>query len=138
MSSTTVSNPYSFNMSKDTGFSASVTAELPETETSLLFSTGNDAKTITIPVGVNVIEVRLTSYADGDNRCQLVVENTSNRKTWASIFSRFYGEISSTYVGVTPNKAYHLSIDQWGDADGDCEILYSVSINHQTPTVTDY
>ena len=134
--SSIVSNPYSFNIGENTAFSASVTVALPDKETSLLFSTGNETKTITIPTGVNVIKIILTSYADGD-QCNLTVTNASNRKYWASLVSREYGDTSTTYIGVTPNKAYRIFIDQVGYADGDCEILYSAFINQQAPTVTD-
>ena len=162
--SSTVSNPYSFNISKNTGFSSLIQAILPNDNQSLFsdsdYTTAGDSayieKTIElkIPNGVNVIYVEADADASSDesestNSGTISITNIENNKKWASQSdSVIHGDlvlVVRDYIGVTPGKIYKLKISIWamaeldpGNSDVSLDIYYSASINQQTPTVTDY
>lgn len=93
--SSIVSNPYSFNISKNTGFSGSIQAILPN-DYQVLFHDG-DATTsgdsalieknieLKIPDGVNVIHIEAAAYATSDdpesnNMGEISITNIENNK----------------------------------------------------------
>lgn len=99
-------------------------------------------RTITIPNGINVIEL----YASCDSReisldSMVVITVSSNNKQWCS-----NGDINSVecteYIGVTPNKQYTVTVEPNGEMGnsyiGYFSIKYSPEINKKTPTVYDY
>lgn len=137
MSSITVSNPYSFNISKNTSFtSPAIAPSLPDKDT-LLITIEDEIKTITIPAGCKVVEAYCYTMASGADNAEVIVYDTINNKLWCHIVGDFYGATDIAYVGVTPNKTYTLSVRGRGD-NPTCEISYSKNINNKTPTVTDY
>lgn len=140
MSSITVSNPYSFNISKNTGFSASVTSELPKKETFIYNQYGSVQIEFKVPAGVKVLKVLYSCY-DAYGSTQGELRNYVTNVLW------HLSETSSSsadifYVGVTPGKKYSLYsiVSSASDEGYDeyCSISYSASINQQAPTVTDY
>lgn len=164
MSSITVSNPYSFNISKNTGFSCLIQVILPNDKQSLFSdseyaaagSSASIEKTIElkIPNGVNVIYVEACANASSDdlksiNEGTISVTNIENNKKWASESnSVMYDDLVLdvlNYIGVTPGKIYKLKIVMYalaeldpGRSDVFLNISYSAFINQQAPTVTDY
>lgn len=142
MSSTTVSNPYSFNISGNTGFSASVITELPNEITHLW--TKQDPQdldiTFTIPIGVNIL------------RCNLDVNSDMEEKVSAYLYSYSKGDYlydeqgtgyyyDEFYIGVTPGKTYRWCIGISAEGmfpQGTITVFYSASINQQKPSITDY
>ena len=163
--SSIVSNPYSFNISKNTGFSSSIQAILPNDNQSL-FSDSDDTidggqsahieKNIElkIPNGVNVIYIEADAEATSDdsestNDGTISITNTENNKKWASQSDSVqYDDIAlyvCDYIGVTPGKIYKLKISIWAMAEMDpCKsnvslgIYYSALINQKTPNILDY
>lgn len=111
--STTVSNPYSFNIVNNTSFSSpTIQSNLPQTDTLLvdISDIRNDNYHLTIPSGVNVIycsgytEAGLDSYAD--YRAALMIKNNANNKYWNNDFENGGGgdNVSAScqrYIGVT-------------------------------------
>lgn len=102
----------------------------------------NITRTITIPNGINVIEL----YASCDSReinldSMVAITVSSNNKQWCS-----NGDINSVecteYIGVIPNKQYTVTVKPNGEMDnsyiGYFSIKYSPEINKKTPTVYDY
>lgn len=138
--SSTVSNPYSFNISKNTGFSASVTAELPETETFIYNQYDAVQVEFKVPAGVSVLKVIYTCY-DSFGSTQGSLHNRVTNIMW-HLSNTGSSATDTFYVGVTPGKKYELYsiVSSSSDEGYDeyCSISYSASINHQTPTVTDY
>ena len=100
-------------------------------------------KTITIPNGINVIELNAENNYDssGDTEAYVSITVSSNNKQWCS-----NGDLNSVwcseYIGVTPNKQYTVTVEPGGEFDNSYTayfyIKYSPEINKQTPTVTDY
>lgn len=163
--SSTVSNPYSFNISKNTGFSSSIQAILPNDNQSL-FSDSDDntsgssafiQKTIElkIPNGVNVIYIEADAYATSEdlestNDGIISITNIENNKKWAAQRDSVQHNdlvlaVHDCYIGVTPGKIYKLKINIQAFAELDpgsssvsLDIYYSALINQQTPTIVDY
>ena len=163
--SSTVSNPYSFNISKNTGFSSSIQAILSNDNQSL-FSDGDDTigggqsayieKNIElkIPNGVNVIYIEADAYATSDdpeshNDGTISITNTENNKKWVSESDEALLDdlvlVAQKYIGVTPGKIYKLKISIFAMAEVDpCKsnvslnIYYSALINQKTPDILDY
>lgn len=140
MSFTTVSNPYSFTISKNTGFSASVAAALPEEETFIYNQYGSVSLDFTAPAGVNVLKVSYYVY-DAYGSTQGSLHNSVTNLMW-HLSDISFNVTDTFYVGVTPGKKYSLYSDVSSTSedgyDEYCSISYSASINQQTPTVTDY
>ena len=88
--STTVSNPYSFNIVNNTSFSSStIQSNLPQTDTLLvdISDTYDDNYHLTIPSGVNVIYCSGYTEAGAEERgalCEaaLIIKNNTNNKYW--------------------------------------------------------
>ena len=158
--STTVSNPYSFNIVNNTSFSSpTIQSNLPQTDTLLVDISDlyNNNYRLTIPSGVNVIycsgyvEAGSESYAD--YRAALMIKNNANNKYWNNDIENGGGgdtvdALCECYIGVTPGKTYDLSIntmanfESWegypGYANSDVKIYYSASINNHAIDVADY
>ena len=163
--STTVSNPYSFNISKNTESSSSIQVILPN-ESQSLFSDSDTGLAgcvavsiqkdieLKIPNGVNVIFVdananATTKYPDSLNEGGISITNIENNKIWASqrdsITGHFFDLSVHKYIGVTPDKIYKLKINIWSFAEIDpgntsvrLDIYYSALINQQNPDILDY
>lgn len=135
--STTVSNPYSFNIKNNTGFtSPTIVSVLPDSDT-LLETIIEEIKTITIPLGCKVVRLDGYTPASGDGPAEVIVYDITNAKLWCHIEGDFYGASDTVYVGVTPGKTYKLHVHGRGE-EVTCEIYYSKDINNKTPDVTDY
>ena len=137
--STTVSNPYSFNIVNNTSFTGSAIApNLPDKST-LLETIYDETKTITIPLGCKVVELFCTANGEGFGcNAEMTVENVYNNKYWCDIIGDSYGVSEIILVGVTPGKTYKLHVRAIDSVDATCKIYYSKNINNKTPTVTDY
>ena len=147
--SSTVSNPYTFSMSSNTSFSASIELGVPEKETFLYrdaYPLGDEDQNfgtmpVVIPAGVTVIQFALGGNASqNDEPCSCYAINSITGTTWADA-SGFGAVGEIIYVGVTPGKAYN--IDYGIDAELDiidysCVIMYSKEINTHTPDIEDY
>ena len=98
--------------------------------------------TFTIPNGVKVIKVYASAYITDGTEHYISLNVISNGGNWIRIDD--IGSVSHTvYVGVTPNKKYHISTYAVTREMEDCKIdrlyiQYSPEINKKTPTVTDY
>ena len=96
---------------------------------------------LVIPAGVNVIKVSCGGNgSQSDEPCYAYAINTDNNKYWISE-SHDGAAGATTYVGVTPGKTYHLNIGVDSEieiVDYSIVIMYSKSINQQTPRITDY
>ena len=91
--STTVSNPYSFNIVNNTSFSSlTIPSDLPQTDTLLadISDTYDDNYHLTIPSGVNVIYCSGYTEAgvDREGECEaaLIIKNNTNNKYWNNDF----------------------------------------------------
>ena len=137
--STTVSNPYSFNIVNNTSFTSSATAPILPDKSTLLETIYEETKMITIPLGCKVVELLCTATGEGfGNDVEMTVENVYNNKYWCDIIGDMYGVSEVICVGVTPGKTYKLCVFGIDSVDATCKIYYSKSINNKTPTVTDY
>lgn len=158
--STTVSNPYSFNIVNDTSFSSpTIQSNLPQTDTLLvdISDTYNNNYRLTIPSGVNVIYCSgiVNASVDRYGECEaaLIIKNNTNNKYWNNDIENGGGgdtvdALCECYIGVTPGKTYDLSIntmanfESWegypGYANSDVKIYYSASINNHAIDVADY
>ena len=136
--STTVSNPYSFNIVNNTSFTApSIAASLPSNDTALKFeSTGNYGYfRTTIPDNVKVIKSIDGTY----------IGVTPNKiyEVYSIISGCIEGNGESGYIGT--NKATWFRY-MWGEDDGDYDeelnpnnhFYYSASINNHAIDVADY
>lgn len=163
--SSIVSNPYSFNISKNTGFGSLIQVILPNDNQSL-FSDSNDAVgggqsayiekniDLKIPNGVNVIYIEADAEATSDspeshNDATISITNIKNNKKWAfesdSVFLDDLALHVCDYIGVTPGKIYKLKIRIRATAELDpcrsnvsLNIYYSALINQKTPDILDY
>ena len=111
--STTVSNPYSFNIVNNTSFSSpTIQSNLPQTDTLLvdISDTYNNNYHLTIPSGVNVIYCSGIAHASVDRygECEavLIIKNNTNNKYWNNDFENGRGgdNVSAScqrYIGVT-------------------------------------
>lgn len=155
--STTVSNPYSFNIVNNTSFSSpTIQSNLPQTDTLLadISYTYDNNYRLTIPSGVNVIYCSGIVHASvdryGECEAALIIKNNTNNKYWNNDIENGGGgdtvdALCKCYIGVTPGKTYDLFIDTIvfyegdpGDANSDVKIYYSASINNHAIDVADY
>lgn len=137
--SSTVSNPYSFNISKNTSFTCStISPILPDKDTLLAVLTRSKTITIFVPSSCKVVLLNIYSGPDSESRGTYVkVYNLDNNKNWYNNAGDPDGFFDTTHVGVTPGKSYRIRLVGRGD-DPRGYVYYSVSINNKTPDVTDY
>lgn len=134
-------NPMSLVVTGNVTVGATLEANVPTTETSLLSTIDvNITVTITVPAGVKVLKVEGDVYHEHEGLVVLDVYSVNGKKYWLSLWN--YGSAYDIwYVGVTPNKSYTLKLSsdsETGAESGTVTISYSQSINNQTPKVTDY
>lgn len=152
--STTVTNPYTFNIRGNCSFSASVESAVPDTTTILGSNYASNPNyftsvSVTIPNGVNVILVRGTGeiFIDhtGDQyAADLGIGRIDGSNRIIKVYSIDDG-VSYSYVKVTPGKVYNIGIYGSDSINGDdeyvsnlyLEVCYSKTINNTTPTVID-
>lgn len=130
---TAVSNPYIHNIDKDQTYSASIKSNLPSTET-FIFKNETYGIQFTVPNGVNVLKVSISSTAWDGTLVYASLYNSSNNKLWCS-------ENSTAYIGVTPGKFYRTSWVVRAESEDYTyytSISYSQSINSHSVDVTDY
>lgn len=134
-------NPMSLVVTGNVTVGATLEASVPTTETSLLSTMDMDITvTITVPAGVKVLKVDGNVYHEGEGEVTLYVYSVNGKKYWLSLLG-YEAAVGITYVGVTPNKSYTLTLSadsETGTESGTVIISYSQSINNQTPKVTDY
>lgn len=134
-------NPMSLVVTGNVTVGATLEANVPTTETSLLSTIDvNTTVTITVPAGVKVLKVEGDVYHEHEGEVALRVYSVNSKKDWLSIYNYETG-YDIWYVGVTPNKSYTLKLSsgsETGTESGGVTISYSQSINNQTPKVTDY
>lgn len=134
-------NPMSLVVTGNVTVGATLEANVPTTETSLL-STVHVYRTITItvPAGVKVLKVAGDVSHEHEGEVSLDVYSVNGKKYWLSLWD-YEHAYDIWYVGVTPNKSYTLKLSTYsetGTESGSVTISYSQSINNQTPKVTDY
>lgn len=135
-------NPMSLVVTGNVTVGATLEANVPTTETSLLSTIDvNGTFTITVPAGVKVLKVAGDVYQEHEGRVALDVcsVNRPKIKIWLSLYDHksAYG---IWYVGVTPNKSYTLRLStssENGTESGSVTISYSQSINQKRPDVID-
>lgn len=134
-------NPMSLVVTGNVTVGATLEANVPTTETSLLSTMDvNTTVTITVPAGVRVLKVAGDVYHEHEGEVALDVYSVNSKKYWLSVYNYEYAS-DIWYVGVTPNKSYTLKLStdsETGTESGSVTISYSQSINNQTPKVTDY
>lgn len=134
-------NPMSLVVTGNVTVGATLEANVPTTETTLLSTMDvNRTVTITVPAGVKVLKVAGGVYHEHEGEVALDVYSVNGKKYWLSLWNYAYAQ-GTWYVGVTPNKSYTLKLStdsETGTESGDVTISYSRSINNQTPKVTDY
>ena len=137
--STTVSNPYSFNIKNNTSFTSStITPILPDKDTCLAVLERSKITAIFVPSSCKVVLLRINSGPDSENMGTTVkIDNLDNDKNWYYKMGNPDGFFDEKYVGVTPGKSYHIRLLGIGDSPSGA-IYYSASINNKTPDVTDY
>ena len=94
---------------------------------------------ITIPAGVTVLFVGATVNG-GEIGEQCYASMQSKTKQWFYISREDMAE-AGKYIGVTPLKTYHITVDyssELGAVYGYAFIRYSQRINGVTPSVSDY
>lgn len=149
---TTVSNPYSFNINSNTTFSTTVNSALPDEETILYevddsVSAANRFVNITIPTGVKVVKVfcfaEIIEADTGIYSSASVASyiNDKFNKSWALAEVESNGQNDTTkYVGVSPGKTY--KIEAWcfvgNTGSAYVSISYSSKINTHAIDVEDY
>lgn len=149
---TTVSNPYNFNVNRNTSFSTTINAVLPDKET-VLYETDDSITSgarfinLTIPSGVNVVKVYCFAdiiESDSGVFSSATVASYINdkfNKSWAVAEVESNGQDDITkYVGVTPGKTYRLEVWCFVGNTGSAylSISYSSTINAHTVDVEDY
>lgn len=147
---TTVSNPYNFNINRNTSFSTTINAVLPDKETTL-YEADESLNTkfinLTIPSGVNVVKVYcFADIVEGETGITssayvLSYINDSYNKTWADVEVEMSDTQDITkYVGVTPGKTYKLRVGCFVGNIGSAylSISYSSTINVHAVDVEDY
>jgi hypothetical protein len=134
-------NPMSLVVTGNVTVGATLEANVPTTETSLLSTMDvYTTVTITVPAGVKVLKVAGDVSHEGEGEVALDVYSVNSKKYWLSLWNYEYAN-DIWYVGVTPNKSYTLKLStesETGTESGSVTISYSQSINNQTPKVTDY
>lgn len=145
---TTVSNPYNFNINRNTSFSTTINAVLPDKETVLYEASDytNEFIDLVIPSGVKVVKVYCFAEIieqDDNFAAEASIKSYINdkfNKLWAVAGLNGNGTDEITrYVGVTPGKTYRLSVlcgSELGSAD--LNISYSSTINVHAVDVEDY
>ena len=137
--SSTVSNPYTFSISSNTSFGASVEPELPKEVTELLdldntginFD-GTVTGSFTVPAGCKVVRA---DVFDRPGR-EVTLSNKDTRKLWVSTDDDKISNMQ--YIGVTSGKTYNLEFDTYASEFSSANVLYSAEINTHTPDVEDY
>ena len=135
-------NPMSLTITEDITVSAALEASIPTVNTVLLeiVDTYNTEYTITVPAGVTVLKVQGGVYHESPEFVELEISNVANKKSWLYLWG--YNDASGvSYVGVTPGKSYTIhssTASETGTESGYVTLIYSQSINNQTPNVTDY
>lgn len=144
----TVSNPYNFNINRNTSFSTIINAVLPDKETVLYEASNFTSKFIdlVIPSGVKVVKVYCFAYIIEQEAGSYATAGVTSyvngkyNKTWCFAEVEMNGTYEKTkYVGVTPGKTYRLSVlctSALGSAD--LSISYSSTINAHAVDVEDY
>lgn len=152
--STTVTNPYTFNIRGNCSFSTSIESALPDTSTILGSNHSNNidcfiSVSVTIPNGVNVILVRGTGeiflhHAGDQYDAFLDIGRINDFGSVVKLYSVNNG-VSYSYVKVTPGKVYNIGLYGSDPNNNDrtsifnlyLEVCYSKTINNTTPTVID-
>ena len=135
-------NPMSLTITEDITVSAALEASIPTVNTVLLeiVDTYNTEYTITVPAGVTVLKVQGDVYHESPEFVELEISNVANKKSWLYLWD-YEGASGVSYVGVTPGKSYTIhssTASDTGTESGYVTLIYSQSINNQTPNVTDY
>ena len=159
--SSSVSNPYTFNIQGNKSFNGVCAEALPSAETYLYnklitdntyediyedikISIPSNCKVLKVAVYVNSqAEMEDTAYAVAD------IKNTSNNISWINEYDYNNNHDACInvvkYVGVTPNKTYalHLELDAYADYEVtvqyiSCQISYSSGINSHSVDIKDY
>lgn len=145
--STNVTNPYTFSIQGNRSFSASVEADIPDTNTALFSvrdENGYAEKTFTIPAGVHVVYVVGNAFACCHH---IPYEETLNEiGSTTKVYTTGHDTLN-VYVQVTPGKTYTMyasgSLSANSGLSDDYEIptslivYYSKTINNKTPQVVD-
>lgn len=145
---TTVSNPYNFNINRNTSFSTTINAVLPDKETVLYEASAYTSEFINlvIPSGVKVVKVYCSAdIIESDENFGAVASvksyvNDKFNKVWAlaGVDGNGTDEVTK-YVGVTSGKPYRLSVLCTSDLGGAyLSISYSSTINAHAVDVEDY
>lgn len=138
--SSIVSNPYSFNISKNTGFDSSIVTELPKEETFIYNQYDSVMLDFKVPTGVKVLKVIYSCY-DAFGSTQGSLHNKVTNVMW-HLSNTGSSATDIFYVGVTPGKKYELyslvSSSSEEGYDEYCSISYSALINQKTPDILDY
>lgn len=144
--SSTISNPYTFNINNNCTFSATIEAEstLPDSETAiatLIASKTNVTYTATvvIPAGVQVVKWAIGSIdPSGEGTAGGFVSSSSGISWKDSVGAMTYDENANeqfTYVGVTPNKTYTFTYTGYNIYYA---LYYSSTINEIETEFADY
>ncbi len=137
--SSKVSNPYSFSIKSNTGFSASIEPEIPNKDTLLTSVDDTDEEkdlSCIVPGGITVLRVDYWAES-GWQEAYTHVYNSSSRTNWVRDNGDEGVAGGTVYVGVTPGKGYNLYYRSDGDSYN-ISIFYSSEINTHTPQVKDY
>ena len=139
-SSNKVSNPYSFSIKSNTGFSASVEPEIPNKDTLLISVDDTEEKDLSfiVPGGITVLRVDYWAESGYQEALTYVYNNSMKPKiewVWDNGDEGVAG--GTVYVGVTPGKSYKLYYSSQGDTYN-ISIFYSSEINTHAPQVKDY
>lgn len=156
--STTVTNPYTFNIRGNCSFSASVESAIPETTTVLYYHDYNDGYdhnkdfSITVPIGVTKLFAYIQGYQGAPYSS---IGNTNPRKIWVvanntnvivevtTPHNNQKRNVGGNIIQVTPGKTYNLNADL-GQVENPqvagalmFGLWYSKSINNMTAHVVD-
>lgn len=145
---TTVSNPYNFNINRNTSFSTTINAVLPDKETVLYEASNytNEFIDLVIPGGVKVVKVYCFAEIieqDDNFGAEASIRSYVNdkfNKVWAlaGVDGNGTDEVTK-YVGVTSGKPYRLSVLCTSDlGSAYVSISYSSAINVHAVDVEDY
>ena len=159
---TKVTNPYTFSIQGNKGFSGICVGELPSTETYLYnkhtYEQIFETIKISIPSNCRVLKVATKVHVYVENveegnfgYVDSTIKNTSNNIKWIDEHedTGVYNDEANIdvvkYIGVTPNKTYTLSLDLDASADYEatveeiiCKISYSSDINSHSVDIKDY
>lgn len=152
--STTVTNPYTFNIRGNCSFRTSIESAIPDTNTILGSNRSTNSTnsfvsvSVTIPNGVNVILVLGTGdvylhHTGEQYSAALVIGRVNDSGRVVKTYSTGSG-VSYSYVRVTPGKIYNIGLYGDDPENNDTprfnlylEVYYSKTINNTTPTITD-